>query len=89
MNSPKEVWETLERLFTQKNTMRLQFLKNKIVGMIQGNLSILEYFVKVKTLCFEVSELDSEEPISDARLRRYIICGLGKEFMPFISSVQG
>ena len=55
--------------------------------MIQGNLSILEYFVKVKTLCSEVLELDSEELINDARLRRYIICGSRKEFMPFISSV--
>ena len=88
MNSPKEVWETLERLFTQKNTMRLQFLENKLAGMIQGNLSIPEYFVKIKNLCSEVSELDSEEPISDARLRRYIIRDLRKEFMPFISSVQ-
>ena len=69
--------------------MRLQFLENELVGMIQGNLSIPEYFVKVKTLCSEVLELDSEDPISDARLHRYIIHGLRKEFMPFISSVQG
>ena len=89
MNSPKEVWKTLERLFTQKNPMRLQFLKNELDRMIQGNLSIPEYFVKVKTLCYEVSKLDSKEPISDAHLRRYITRGLRKEFMPFISSVQG
>ncbi|KAJ9554092.1 hypothetical protein OSB04_018137 [Centaurea solstitialis] len=89
MNSPKEVWETLDRLFTQKNTMRLQFLENELTGMLQGNLSIPEYFVKVKTICAEISELDSEEPISDARLRRYLIRGLRKEFMPFISSIQG
>ena len=48
MNSPKEVWETLERLFTQNNMMRLQFLENELAGMIQGNLSIPKYFVKVK-----------------------------------------
>ena len=89
MNSPKEVWETLDRLFTQKNTIRLQFLENELTGMLQGNLSIPEYFVKVKTICAEISELDSEEPISDARLRRYLIRGLRKEFMPFISSIQG
>ena len=58
--------------------MRLQFLENELARMIQGNLSIPEYFVKVKTLCSEVSELDSEEPISNARLRRYIIRGLRK-----------
>ncbi|KAJ6832875.1 uncharacterized protein M6B38_342070 [Iris pallida] len=87
--TPKQVWETLERLFTQKNTMRLQFLENELAGMTQGNLSISEYFLKVKNLCSEISELDTEEPISDARLRCYLIRGLRKEFMPFISSVQG
>ncbi|KAA8541518.1 hypothetical protein F0562_022670 [Nyssa sinensis] len=60
--SPKQVWETLERLFTQKNTMRLQFLENQLAGMTQDNLSISEYFLKIKTLCSEISELDTEEP---------------------------
>nr|DAD29955.1 TPA_asm: hypothetical protein HUJ06_031423 [Nelumbo nucifera] len=62
LKSPKQLWETLERLFTQKNTMWLQFLENELAGMIQ---------------------------VSDARLRRYLIRGLRKEFMPFISSIQG
>lgn len=45
--------------------------------------------MKVKNLCTKITELDTEEPISDARLRRYLIRGLRKEFMSFISSVQG
>ncbi|RWR74934.1 Integrase, catalytic core [Cinnamomum micranthum f. kanehirae] len=89
VSSPKQVWEILERLFTQKNTMRLQYLENELAGMTQGTLSIPEYFLKVKTLCAEISELDTEEPVSDARLHRYLIRGLRKEFMPFISSIQG
>ena len=71
VSSPKQVWETLERLFTQKNTMWLQYLENELVGMTQGTLSIPEYFLKVKTLCAEISELDTEEPVSDAWLRRF------------------
>lgn len=55
----------------------------------QGNLSIEEYFLKDKNLCVEISELDTKEPMSDARLRHYLIRGLRKEFMPFISSIQG
>ncbi|XP_073158632.1 uncharacterized protein [Henckelia pumila] len=57
--------------------------------MTQGNFSVSEYFLKIKTLCSEISELDTEEPVSDAHLRRYLIRGLRKEFMPFISSIQG
>ena len=53
----------------------------------QGNFSIEEYFLKVKNLCSEISELDAKEPVSDARLRRYLIRGLRNDFMPFVSSI--
>ena len=39
----------------------------------QDNFSVEEYFLKVKNLCSEISELDAEKPVSDARLRRYLI----------------
>ncbi|KAK4407752.1 hypothetical protein Sango_0356200 [Sesamum angolense] len=35
VNSPKQVWDTLERLFSKKNTARLQFLENEL-AMITG-----------------------------------------------------
>lgn len=63
--------------------MRLQYLENKLAGMTQGNFSISYYFMKTKTLCLKISELDTEEPVSDARLHRYLIRGQWKEFMPF------
>lgn len=43
IKSPKQVWETLERLVTQKNAIQLQFLENELAGMTQGNLSISEF----------------------------------------------
>ena len=73
----------------RENTARLQFLENKLAVVTQGNFSIEEYFLKVKNLCSEISKLDVEEPVSDSRLRRYLIRGLRKEFMPFVSSIQG
>ena len=68
LNSPKEIWDTLERLFTQKNTMHLQYLENELASLTQGNMSITDYFLKVKTVCVEISDLDFEEPKSKARL---------------------
>ena len=79
------MWETLQKFFTKKNTAQLQFLENELAVITQGNFSIEEYFLKVKNLCSEISELDAEELVSDARLRRYLIHGLRKEFMPFVS----
>ncbi|KAL0444456.1 UNVERIFIED_CONTAM: hypothetical protein Slati_2168300 [Sesamum latifolium] len=37
-------------------------------------------------LAMATQELDTEEPVSDARLHRYLISGLRKDLMPFISS---
>ena len=88
LKSPKQVWETLEKLFTKKNTARLQFLENELAVVTQGNFSVEEYFLKVKNLCSEILELDAEEPVSDARLQRYLIRGLRKDFMPFVSLIQ-
>ena len=89
LKSPKQVWDTLQKLFTKKNTARLQFLENKLAMVTQDNLFVEEYFLKVKNLCYEISELDAEKSVSDARLQRYLICGLRKEFMPYVSSIQG
>lgn len=40
IESPKQVWETLEKLFSKKNVERLQFLKNELTGIIQDNMTI-------------------------------------------------
>lgn len=89
VSSPKEVWETLERLFSKKNTARLQFLENKLAMTTQKGMSISEYFLQVKNICAEISELDTDEKISEARLRRFLIRGLKKEYSPFVTSIQG
>ncbi|KAK3039236.1 hypothetical protein RJ639_027940 [Escallonia herrerae] len=35
VDSPRKVWETLERLFTKKNTARLQLLENDLATLTQ------------------------------------------------------
>lgn len=51
VTSPKEVWQILERLFTKKNTARLQFLENELANLTQEGMSISEYFLRVKSVC--------------------------------------
>lgn len=89
VSSPKEVWETLERIFSKKNTARLQLLENELASITQEGMSISEYFLRVKSICAEISELDMDEKISEARLRRFLIRGLKKEYNPFVTSIQG
>ena len=60
LDTPKDVWETLEKLFPKKNVARLQLLENELASTVQGNLTIAEYFLKIKNLCADLSEKISE-----------------------------
>ncbi|KAG6466405.1 hypothetical protein ZIOFF_075796 [Zingiber officinale] len=64
-------------------------LENELAAAKQDGISISEYFLKVKNLCSEISLLNPEERISEARKKRYIIRGLQPEYTPFITSIQG
>ncbi|KAJ0017114.1 hypothetical protein Pint_11129 [Pistacia integerrima] len=54
----------------------------------QGGMSISEYFLRVKSICAEISEIDAEDKISKTRLRWYLVSGLRKEYWPFVTSIQ-
>ncbi|KAJ4980253.1 hypothetical protein NE237_031090 [Protea cynaroides] len=64
-------------------------LENGIGSINQGNLTISNYFMKVKMICQEISQLDEESKISEARQRRIIIRGLKQEYSSFITATQG
>ncbi|KAF7830116.1 Retrovirus-related Pol polyprotein from transposon TNT 1-94 [Senna tora] len=50
---------------------------------------LFAYFHKVKKLCREISELDPEAPIGEARVKRIIIHGLKPEYRGFVAAIQG
>ncbi|KAL4272543.1 hypothetical protein GQ457_13G024990 [Hibiscus cannabinus] len=87
--TPKAAWENLAKLFSKKNEARLQLLENELAGISQGNLSIAQYFTKVKSICREISQLAPEEKVSEARMKRIIIHGLRPEYNGFIAAVRG
>ncbi|XP_077246091.1 uncharacterized protein LOC143885947 [Tasmannia lanceolata] len=87
--SASEIWITLDGLLNKKNMARLQMLENELANTTQGSLSISQFFLKIKNLCSEISLLDPEEPISEARMERHIIHGLKREYIPYVTSIQG
>ena len=60
-----------------------------MLSIAQRDLTIAQYFHKVKTLCREISELDLEAPIGETRMKRIIIHGLRPEFRGFVAAIQG
>ncbi|KAJ0579636.1 putative RNA-directed DNA polymerase [Helianthus annuus] len=86
---PKQAWDTLAQLFSKKNDARLQLLESELMGLSQGEMSIQQFFRKVKNLCREIGELDQQSKVGEARMRRIIIHGLRAEYRGFITAIQG
>ncbi|XP_009790200.1 uncharacterized protein [Nicotiana sylvestris] len=87
--STYEIWRTFNRLLNKKDEARLHILENELANTTQGNPSIAEYFLNVKNLCSEISLLNSDDAISEVRIRRIIIHGLKAEYILFVTSIQG
>ncbi|KAJ8767457.1 hypothetical protein K2173_017501 [Erythroxylum novogranatense] len=87
--TPKEAWDTFIKLFSKKNDTRLQLLESELLSVAQRDMSIAQYFHKVKSLCREISELEPTAPIGESRIKRIIIHGLKPEFRSFVVAVQG
>ena len=87
--TPKEAWDTFVTLFSKRNDTRLQLLESELLSMVQRDMTIAQYFHKVKSICREISELDPTAPIGETRIKRIIIHGLRPEYRGFIAAVQG
>ena len=86
---PKEAWDTLSSIFARTNDAKLQQLENELMSVSQRELSVSEYFTKVKSLCQEISKLDPQNSITETRMRRIIIHGLRPEFLGLVTATRG
>ncbi|KAF3646775.1 tir-nbs resistance protein [Capsicum annuum] len=87
--TPKEARDTLAALFSKKNDTLLQLLESELLSIAQNDVSIAQYFHKVKSICCEISELEPTTPIREIRMKRIIIHGLRFEYKNFVTAVQG
>ncbi|KAF7815252.1 Retrovirus-related Pol polyprotein from transposon TNT 1-94 [Senna tora] len=86
---PKEAWDTLTGLYARTNDAKLHHLENELLSISQQNMTIGEYFTKVKSICQEISKLDPQNPITETRMRRIIVHGLRPEFLGLVTATRG
>ncbi|KAF7833216.1 putative mitochondrial protein [Senna tora] len=87
--TPKEAWDTFTGLYARTNDAKLQHLENELLSISQQNMTIGEYFTKVKTICQEIYKLDPHNPITETRMRRIIVHGLRPEFLGLVTATRG
>lgn len=83
MKMPKKAWHTLMVLFAKTNDAKLQKLKNVVLSITQHNMTINQYFFKVKSICDEISKFYSHNANTEMRIRRVIVQGLKPEYKGF------
>ncbi|KAF1876502.1 hypothetical protein Lal_00021216 [Lupinus albus] len=49
--TPKEAWDVFSKLFSKKNDTKLPLLESELLLMAQRDMTIAQYFHKVKSLC--------------------------------------
>jgi hypothetical protein len=82
-----QIWTNLDGLFNKKDVTRLQLLENELANTTPGDLSISQFFLKITNLCSKISALDSEEPVSEARMKWHIIRVLKWEHIPYVHPI--
>ncbi|KAF2322361.1 hypothetical protein GH714_012917 [Hevea brasiliensis] len=60
----------------------------KAMSVSQANLTISQYFTKVKYNCTDISNLNLENKIGDSRVRRIIIHVLRLEYVALVTALE-
>ena len=74
-----EIWYTLERLNVTQSRARVLQLRSMLQNLKKRDLSIDEYFVKMKNIV-DILNVASGQTFTDDELLLYILGGLGSEY---------
>ena len=86
-----EIWYTLERLNVTQSRARVLQLRFMLQNLKKGNMSIEEYFVKMKNMA-DLLNVSGGQVLIDDELLLYILGGLGNEYefvVVLLTSRQG
>lgn len=81
----REVWLTLETLFSAQSQSRIMQLKQQVSNMKKGSQTISAYFQKAQGFSHLLAAVG--KPIDASKLASHILVGLGAEYDPLVTSV--
>jgi hypothetical protein len=80
-----ELWTTLDQIFTFESQARTLNLRLQLTTAKKGNLSISDYFCKIKQIIANLAA--AGHSVSDSEFTASLFGGLGPEYDPFVTSV--
>ena len=82
----REVWLTLEQMFTAHSRARIMNIHYQLSTLKKGDSSIADYFHKFTGLIATLAAID--KPLTEEEQISLLLAGLGSEFESFITTVQ-
>jgi hypothetical protein len=82
----REVWLTLERMFTAHSRARVMNIHYQLSTLKKGDSSIADYFHKFTGLSATLAAIN--KPLTDEEQISFLLAGLGSEFESFVTMVQ-
>jgi hypothetical protein len=79
-------WSALEELFASQSRSKVTNLKFALTNTTKGNMSMSQYFTKIKGLSNELAA--SGNTLDDEEIVSYILNGLDSDHTPFVSSIM-
>lgn len=84
-STSREIWATLEHMFTTKSHACIIQLSYQLSTISKGSNSIIDYYSKVKHLSNTTSAAGS--PLSSSEFISYLLVGLNNDFDALVTSV--
>jgi hypothetical protein len=82
----REVWLTLERMFTAHSRARTMNIHYQLSTLKKGDSSIADYFHKFTGLVDTLAAID--QPFKQEEQISFLLAGLGSEYESFVTTVQ-
>uniref|UniRef100_A0A2N9J5T9 Retrotransposon Copia-like N-terminal domain-containing protein n=1 Tax=Fagus sylvatica TaxID=28930 RepID=A0A2N9J5T9_FAGSY len=82
----REVWLTLERMFTAHSRARVMNIHYQLSTLKKGDSSIADYFHKFTGLIATLAAID--KPLTEEEQVSFLLAGLGSEFKSFVTTIQ-
>jgi len=85
LNTSREVWSALKKIFSSQSKARVMQCRYQLATLKKGASSIADYFQRVQTLAHTLAAID--QPLKDSELISYLLAGLGSDYDPLITSI--
>ena len=82
----REVWLTLEQMFTAHSRARIMNIHYQLSTLKKGDSSIANYFHKFTGLIATLAAID--KPLTEEEQISFLLAGLGSEFESFVTTIQ-